>query len=81
MRFAVARDEATFVFSATPGGSVKAGETDLEAARRELKEELALTIALLIYAVEHPTLCLIVDAVFRRRCVGCDGRNITRSLV
>jgi 8-oxo-dGTP pyrophosphatase MutT (NUDIX family) len=46
IRFAVPRDGGTFVFWATPGGSVEAGETDLEAARREIKEELAVDVTL-----------------------------------
>jgi 8-oxo-dGTP pyrophosphatase MutT (NUDIX family) len=46
IRFAVTRDGRTFVFWATPGGSVEAGETDLDAARREIKEELAVNVAL-----------------------------------
>jgi 8-oxo-dGTP pyrophosphatase MutT (NUDIX family) len=46
IRFAVPRDGRTFVFWATPGGSVEAGETDLEAARREIKEELSVEVIL-----------------------------------
>ena len=46
IRFAVPRDGKTFIFWATPGGSVKLGETDLQAAQREIKEELAVEIVL-----------------------------------
>jgi ADP-ribose pyrophosphatase YjhB (NUDIX family) len=46
IRFAVTRDGRAFVFWATPGGSVEADETDLDAARREIKEELAVNVAL-----------------------------------
>ena len=46
IRFAVTRDGVTFVFWATPGGSVDAGETDLDAARREIKEELDVNVTL-----------------------------------
>jgi 8-oxo-dGTP pyrophosphatase MutT (NUDIX family) len=46
IRFAVERHRQPFVFWATPGGSVEKGETDLETARRELAEELALNVFL-----------------------------------
>jgi ADP-ribose pyrophosphatase YjhB (NUDIX family) len=46
IRFVVERNHQPFVFWATPGGGVEEGETDLDAARRELAEETALDIAL-----------------------------------
>jgi 8-oxo-dGTP pyrophosphatase MutT (NUDIX family) len=46
IRFAIPRDGRTFVFWATPGGSVEAGENDLDAAQREIKEELAVDVTL-----------------------------------
>jgi len=46
IRFVVGRQGKPFVFWATPGGGVEKDETDLEAAGRELGEELALDIAL-----------------------------------
>ncbi len=46
IRFAVPRDGDMFVFWATPGGSVEPGEPDLEAARREIREELAIELPL-----------------------------------
>jgi 8-oxo-dGTP pyrophosphatase MutT (NUDIX family) len=47
IRFVVERHDKPFVFWATPGGSVEDGETDFDAARRELAEELALNVVLM----------------------------------
>jgi 8-oxo-dGTP pyrophosphatase MutT (NUDIX family) len=38
--------EKRFVFWATPGGEVEPGETGLETAKREIKEELAVNVEL-----------------------------------
>jgi len=46
IKFVVARKGQPFTFWATPGGGVKNNETDLDAARRELREELGLDIDL-----------------------------------
>ena len=47
IRFAVPRDGNTFIFWATPGGTVEPGETDVEAAKREVKEELGVELPLM----------------------------------
>jgi len=46
IRFAVPREDGEFVFWALPGGESEAGETEMEAAAREVREELALTLKL-----------------------------------
>ena len=44
VRFVVPRAEGDFVFWALPGGEIEAGETEAEAAAREVKEELDLEL-------------------------------------
>lgn len=44
IRFEVTRQSKPFAFWATPGGTVEAGESDYEAVRRELIEELHLDL-------------------------------------
>lgn len=46
IRFSVMRDGGQFVFWAPPGGAVEFNETELDAVKRELKEELAIDVPL-----------------------------------
>ena len=46
IRFVAMRDRDSFAFWATPGGTVEPGETDFDAAKRELREELAVELPL-----------------------------------
>ncbi|WP_353063504.1 NUDIX domain-containing protein [Tunturibacter psychrotolerans] len=52
IRFVVPRDGGEFVFWALPGGEIEGGETEPEAAVREVKEELGLEVR-----VEGPVYC------------------------
>jgi 8-oxo-dGTP diphosphatase len=44
VRFVVPRAEGEFVFWALPGGEIEAGESETEAAVREVREELGLEL-------------------------------------
>jgi 8-oxo-dGTP diphosphatase len=45
IRFVVMRPDGEFIFWTLPGGEIEAGETEIEAAARELKEELWLSVS------------------------------------
>jgi 8-oxo-dGTP diphosphatase len=44
IRFVMPREGSEFVFWALPGGEIEVGETEAEAAAREAREELGLTL-------------------------------------
>jgi 8-oxo-dGTP pyrophosphatase MutT (NUDIX family) len=46
IRFVVPRDGGEWTFWALPGGEIEPGETEAEAAARELREELGIDVAL-----------------------------------
>jgi 8-oxo-dGTP pyrophosphatase MutT (NUDIX family) len=46
IRFVIERSGGTLIFWLTPGGEIEPGETPLEAATRELREEVGLEVPL-----------------------------------
>jgi ADP-ribose pyrophosphatase YjhB (NUDIX family) len=81
IRFVVMRPDGEFVFWALPGGEIEDGETEIEAAVREVREELGLELT-----VTGPVYCDSnqffhqgemqdnVDFLFRAEC----GREAPR---
>jgi 8-oxo-dGTP pyrophosphatase MutT (NUDIX family) len=75
IRFVVMRPDGEFLFWALPGGEIEDGETEIEAAAREVKEELGLELT-----VAGPAYCDRnqfwhqgemqdnVDFIFRAEC-------------
>jgi len=46
IRFVIERRSGPYLFWATPGGEIEPGEQSIDAARRELREELGLSLPL-----------------------------------
>lgn len=75
IRFVAVRPDGEFVFWALPGGEIEPGETEIEGAAREIREELGIVLG-----VEGPVYCDAnqfwhqgemqdnQDFVFRARC-------------
>lgn len=75
IRCVAMRRDGEFAFWLTPGGEIEAGETPLEAARRELREELGLSVEVVgpVYTEatqfeHHGEMRDNVDSVFTARC-------------
>jgi len=75
VRFVVPRENGEFVFWALPGGEIEAGETEVEAAMREVWEELGLklNVAGPVYRdsnqfLHHGEMQDNVDYLFRAEC-------------
>jgi 8-oxo-dGTP pyrophosphatase MutT (NUDIX family) len=96
VRFVVPRDGGEFVFWALPGGEIEAGETEAEAAVREVREELGLELVVAgpVYCDRNEFLHQEemqdnTDFLFRARCrreeprligVTADEREIMREI-
>jgi 8-oxo-dGTP diphosphatase len=75
IRFVVPREGGEFVFWALPGGEIEVGETEAEAAAREVREELGLTLKIAgpVYCDSNQFLHQgeiqdNVDFLFRAKC-------------
>jgi 8-oxo-dGTP diphosphatase len=96
IRFVVPREDGEFIFWALPGGEIEVGETETEAAVREVREELGLELMLTgpIYCDRNQFLHQRemqdnTDFLFRAKCrreepqlmgVTVDGREIMREI-
>lgn len=75
IRFVVQREDGEFVFWALPGGEIEPGETEAEAAVREMKEELGIAVTVEGRVYRDVNMFLHqgemqdnVDFLFRARC-------------
>jgi 8-oxo-dGTP diphosphatase len=75
IRFVVPREDGEFVFWALPGGEIESGETEADAAVREVREELgiAMTVEGPVYRdsnqfIHQGEMQDNVDFLFRAEC-------------
>jgi 8-oxo-dGTP diphosphatase len=96
IRFVVPREDGEFVFWALPGGEIEPGETEIEAAAREVREELGLELVVTgpVYCdrnqfLHHGEMRDNTDFLFRAKCrleepqlmgVTVDEREIMREI-
>jgi 8-oxo-dGTP diphosphatase len=96
IRFVVPRVDGEFVFWALPGGEIEVSETEVEAAVREVREELGLELAMTgpVYCDKNQFLHQgemqnNTDFIFRAKCrrdeprligVTADEREIMREI-